>query len=60
MEGTNLLMGQVIYGRGLRRMECLRLQIKDIDFERSFLIIHAGKDHKDRQTVLPDTIKDDL
>jgi integron integrase len=60
MEGPNLLMAQIIYGCGLRLMECLRLRAKDIDFERSCLVVRAGKENKDRQTVLPDTIKDDL
>lgn len=58
--GTNLLMAKVIYGCGLRLKECLQLRIKDIDFERSTVTIRSGKGDKDRETVLPESIKNSL
>jgi len=54
------LMAKLIYGGGLRLMECLRLRIKDIDIERNMVIVRAGKGDKDRRTILPETLKDDL
>jgi integron integrase len=60
LEGTSRLMAQMIYGCGLRLYECLRLRVKDIDMERNVVIIRSGKGDKDRRTVLPETLKDDL
>jgi len=60
MSGRNLLMAKVIYGCGLRLHECLQLRIKDIDFERNAVTIRSGKGDKDRETVLPESIKKDL
>jgi integron integrase len=60
LDGTSKLMAQVIYGCGLRLYECLRLRVKDIDMERNVVIVRAGKGDKDRRTVLPETLKDDL
>lgn len=54
------LMAKLIYGGGLRLMECLKLRIKDIDLERNMVIVRAGKGDKDRRTILPETLKDDL
>ncbi|HWR88724.1 MAG TPA: integron integrase, partial [Dissulfurispiraceae bacterium] len=45
---------------GLRLQECLQLRAKDIDFERGCLTIRSGKGDKDRLTLLPDGLKDDL
>ena len=53
LTGTNRLMGQLLYGAGLRLMECLRLRIKDVDVGRRELRIREGKGDKDRVTVLP-------
>ena len=50
----------LLYGSGIRCMECLRLRIKDIDFDRNQLIVRDGKGNKDRNTMLPDTLKADL
>jgi integron integrase len=50
----------LIYGCGLRILECLSLRIKDIDIEQGIVIIRAGKGDKDRRTVLPESLKDDL
>lgn len=53
MEGTTLLMAQLLYGGGLRLLECCRLRAKDIDFERRQILVRAGKGKKDRATLLP-------
>jgi integron integrase len=53
MTGVYLLMAQLLYGGGLRLMECLRLRVKDIDFGNAQLMVRDGKGEKDRVTVLP-------
>jgi integron integrase len=60
MSGINLLMAKVVYGCGLRLRECLQLRVKDIDFERNAVTIRSGKGDKDRETVLPESLKEDL
>lgn len=60
LSGLYLLMAKVIYGCGLRVGEGLQLRIKDIDFERNAVIIRSGKGDKDRETVLPESIKQEL
>lgn len=60
LEGTYALMARLVYGCGLRLNECMSLRIKDVDFEQRCLIIRAGKGDKDRLTVLPDILVDDL
>ena len=49
-----MLMGSLLYGSGLRLMECCRLRVKDIDFERREITVRDGKGRKDRVTVLPE------
>lgn len=53
MEGTYGLMARLLYGTGMRLMECCRLRVKDIDFERREILIRDGKGAKDRVTMLP-------
>jgi integron integrase len=60
MEGTVRLMAELAYGCGLRVSECIRLRVKDIDFEQGYLTVRAGKGDKDRMTVLPESIKERL
>jgi len=60
LSGVNLLMAQIIYGGGLRLKECLQLRVKDVDLERKTVIVRSGKGDKDRETVLPGSIKSDL
>jgi integron integrase len=60
LEGTVWLMASVTYGGGLRLLECLRLRIKDIDFDRGEVTIHDGKGQKDRMTILPKTLVEPL
>ena len=54
MDGVRALVAQLLYGTGMRLMECLRLRVKDIDFERKEIFVRHGKGGKDRVTVLPD------
>jgi integron integrase len=51
------LMVKLIYGSGLRLMECLRLRVKDIDFGNNHIVVRDAKGMKDRITVLPDNLK---
>ncbi len=53
MSGTPLLMCSLMYGSGLRLLECCRLRVKDVDFDRCEITVHDGKGRKDRVTVLP-------
>jgi len=57
MSGDYQLMAKLIYGSGLRLMECVRLRVKDIDFENNQLVVRDAKGMKDRVTVLPDSLK---
>lgn len=54
--GPYKLMTQLMYGGGLRLMECLRLRIKDIDFDNHTILVYDGKGGEDRMTILPDSI----
>ncbi|MCK4706266.1 MAG: integron integrase [Gammaproteobacteria bacterium] len=54
------LILRLLYGTGMRLMECIRLRVKDIDFERLEIMIRSGKGNKDRVTVLPETLVSDL
>ena len=60
MEGVPKLMAGLLYGSGLRLMEACRLRVKDIDFERQQLLIRDGKGRKDRQALLPASLRDPL
>jgi integron integrase len=53
MTGVKALMAGLLYGCGLRLMECIRLRVKDIDFSQKQIIVRDGKGQKDRVTVLP-------
>lgn len=53
MNGTHQLMAQLLYGSGLRLMECMRLRVKDLDFGYQQIIVRDGKGYKDRATMLP-------
>jgi len=56
VEGTNLLILQLLYGCGLRLMELARLRVKDIDFSASLLFVRNSKGDKDRTTMLPESV----
>ena len=60
MTGLPRLMAILLYGGGLRLMECCRLRVKDIDFSRNEIVIRAGKGDKDRHTMLPTAVKESL
>jgi len=53
LNGTFHLMASLMYGTGLRLMECCRLRVKDVDFERGQIIVREGKGDKDRVVMLP-------
>lgn len=60
ISGTNRIMAGILYGSGLRIMECLRLRAKDVDFARLQLTIRQGKGAKDRLTMLPKSLVEPL
>ncbi len=60
LDKNALLMCRLIYGCGLRLKECLTLRVKDIDFGLNCVIVRSGKGDKDRQTVLPESLKNEL
>ena len=60
LKGTAWIVGNILYGSGLRLMECLRLRVQDIDFENNQIIVRNGKGGKDRVTMLPFLVKDAL
>ncbi len=55
--GKYRLMAKIMYGGGLRLMECIRLRVKDLDFEMNEITVRDGKGGKDRLTLLPESIK---
>jgi integron integrase len=60
LEGTPWLMTSLVYGSGLRLMECVRLRVKDVDFHYRQLIVRDGKGQKDRVTTLPEVLIEPL
>jgi integron integrase len=60
LEGAPRLMAYLLYGAGLRLLECCRLRVQDVDFPTNQLIVRGGKGDKDRVTMLPGIIKADL
>ena len=60
LDGSNKLIASIAYGCGLRISECFTLRIKDVDFDRDIVMVRAGKGGKDRQTVMPGSIKASL
>jgi integron integrase len=56
LKGDKWLMGSLMYGAGLRLMECLRMRIQDIDFARNEILVRDGKGAKDRITMLPQSL----
>ena len=53
-------MAELLYGSGVRVFECVRLRVKDIDFDRNQIVVREGKGGEDRITVLPAIVKDPL
>ncbi|WP_426661988.1 integron integrase [Rhodanobacter aciditrophus] len=60
LQGTHWLMGALLYGTGMRLMECLRLRAKDVDFVRNEIVVRDGKGGKDRHVPLPQTLREAL
>lgn len=60
MDGLHRLMARLIYGAGLRLMECVRLRVKDVDLPRRELLIRDGKGGRDRMTMLPGSLVPEL
>jgi len=60
LDGTYKLIAQLLYGAGLRLMEVMRLRVQDINFEYRQILIRSGKGNKDRVSVLPEHVIDDL
>src|SRR5205823_1828650 len=58
--GVFALMARLLYGCGLRLMECCRLRIKDIDLARGQIMVRQGKGAKDRVVMLPKSVRGDL
>jgi len=56
LDGQYRIMGQLMYGGGLRLMECLRLRVKDVDFENRALTLRETKSNRDRITCLPESV----
>ena len=60
MEGAARLMATLLYGSGLRLLECARLRVQDVDFAMNQIVVRDGKGAKDRVTVLPAVAKEPL
>ncbi len=60
LQGVRWLMGMLLYGGGLRLMECLRLRVKELDFERLQVTVREGKGDKDRTTLLAEAVVEPL
>lgn len=60
LTGTHALMAGLLYGGGLRLMECVRLRVKDVDLAQNQIIVRDGKGQKDRVTMLPERFKQSL
>jgi len=60
LEGTHHLAASLLYGSGLRLMECLRLRVKDLDFDYHQIVVREGKGEKDRVTMLPRALRSAL
>lgn len=60
LRGDMRLMAELLYGAGLRLMECVRLRVKDIDFGNNYIVVRDGKGMRDRITMLPERLKEPL
>jgi integron integrase len=56
LDGTHAVLGQLLYGTGMRITEALQLRTKDVDFERAVIIVRCGKGGKDRIVMLPSSL----
>jgi integron integrase len=60
LDGVRWMMASLLYGSGLRLMECIRLRVEDVDFDRHQLVVRDGKGGKDRVTMVPDRLVEPL
>ena len=60
MTGKHALMAKLLYGGGLRLLECIRLRVQDVDFGQGLIFIRGGKGGKDRTTILPVNLQEEL
>lgn len=60
LSGREWVMGCLLYGTGMRLMECVRLRLKDVDFDRNEITVRQGKGGRDRRTMLPAKLRDAL
>ena len=60
LSGVYWLIGRLLYGSGMRAMECLRLRVKDVDFEKRQITLRDTKGNEDRFTVLPNSLVEPL
>jgi integron integrase len=60
MERTPRLMATLLYGTGMRLLECCRLRVKDVDFGRNQITVRRGKGDRDRVTMLPAVVREEL
>ncbi len=60
LAGRHLLIIQLLYGAGLRLMECARLRVQDIDFDTGLIYVRGAKGDKDRTTILPESVREGL
>ena len=56
MVGVSQVMAKLLYGSGVRGLECVRVRVKDVDFAQHILLVRDGKGEKDRSTMLPETL----
>lgn len=56
LTGTKWLMASLLYGSGLRLLECLRLRVHNVEFDMRQIMVRNGKGGKDRATLLPDPV----
>jgi len=60
MEGKPAMMAKLIYGSGMRLMECIRLRVQDVDFGQNLIFVRGGKGGKDRTTILPQNLREEM
>jgi integron integrase len=60
LQGVHWLMAMLLYGAGLRLLECATLRVKDVDFERQQIVVRRGKGNRDRRTMLPQAVRGPL
>ena len=60
LEGRNWPMASLLYGAGLRLMECVRLRVKDVDLDYRQIMVRDGKGQRDRATILPESLREPI